>query len=81
MDILLSTTAGSAAAAPAGGISSACFLAEEVHTKELLAYVFGAAIRTGWLCVLFFFHRHPFFKDMGAPPAVIFIGWHLNHLF
>jgi hypothetical protein len=82
MDILLSATAGSAAtAAPAGWPSGPGFLPEEVHSKKLLSDVFGAAIRTGRLRVLFFFYRHPFFKDMGAPPAEIFIRWHLHHLF
>jgi hypothetical protein len=81
MDILLSATAGSPTAASAGGISSAGFLPEEVHPKKLLSDVFGAAIRTGRHRVLFFLYRHLFFKDMGAPPAEIFIRWHLDHLF
>jgi hypothetical protein len=76
----LGATAGSAAAAPAGWPSASGFLADEVHSKELLANVFGAAIRADRFRVRFFLYRHPLFKDLGAPPAEIFICWHLDYL-
>jgi hypothetical protein len=77
----LAATAGPVAATATGSLSASGFLADEVHSKELLTNVFGAAFRTGCFCVLFFLQRHPFFENMGAPPAEIFIGWHLDHLF
>jgi hypothetical protein len=77
----LSATAGTAAATPSGGISARVLFTRKAHSEELLAHFLGMALRAADLCVLFFLHRHLFFKDVVTPPAQIFIGWHLDHLF